>query len=45
MITMSFNQMRDLNDYVNKNAIPKRNIVNIFQSTDGTFLLIYYDED
>jgi hypothetical protein len=45
MLTRSFNQLRELNEYVNQRAIPKRNIVNIFQSTDGTFQLIYYDED
>ena len=45
MLTRSFNQLRELNEYVNQLSIPKRNIVNIFQSTDGTFQLIYYDED
>lgn len=42
MYTRAFNDMRELNTYVNDNNIKKENIVNIFQSTDGLYLLIYY---
>lgn len=45
MLTWSSNKLREINDFVNRNNIPKRNIVQIFQSTDGTYQLVYYDED
>ena len=45
MLTEAANDMREINDFVNKNAIPREHIVNIFQSKDGTFMLVYYAED
>lgn len=45
MVTRSFNQIREVNDYVNAHKIPKEHLVNIFSSVDGTFQLIYYEED
>ena len=45
MFTCIKNSMRDINDFVNAHAIPKERIVNIFQSNDGTYTLIYYAEE
>lgn len=44
MYTQAFNDMRELNDFVNANDISKDRIVNVFQSKDGTYLLVYYAE-
>ncbi len=44
MYTEAFNDMRELNKFVNENAIPKDMIINIFQSNDSTYLLVYYAE-
>lgn len=44
MYTRAFNLMKDVNAFVNENKISKENIVNVFQSNDGTYLLIYYAE-
>lgn len=44
MYTRAFNRMMELNEYVNENGIEKKDIVDIFQSIDGTYLLIYYGE-
>lgn len=45
MFTQAANDMREINRFVNENGIEKDRIVNIFQSTDGTYLLVYYAED
>lgn len=45
MYTRAFNKMKEANDFVNAQGIDKQNIVNIFQSNDGTYLLIYYAEE
>ena len=45
MVTMSFNKLRELNDWANKNKIQQERIVNIFSSADGTFQLVYYEEE
>lgn len=45
MFTHAANDMREINQFVNENDIQKEHIVNVFQSTDGTYLLIYYAED
>ena len=44
MYTQAFNEMRELNTFVNKNDIDQDRIVQIFQSTDGLFYLVYYSE-
>lgn len=44
MYTRAFNQMKELNAFVNENKIPKENIVSVLQSNDGTYLLVYYAE-
>lgn len=44
MYTQVFNQMKDLNAFVNKNGIQKERIVSIFTPGDGTYLLVYYAE-
>ncbi len=36
--------MRGIEDFVNKNGIDRKNIVEIFQSKDGDFMLVYYAE-
>ena len=45
MFTEIKNTMREINDFVNAHAIPKEHIVNVFQSNDGTFTLVYYAEE
>lgn len=44
MYTKAFNDMRELNTFVNKEGITQEQIINIFQSTDGMFYLNYYAE-
>ena len=44
MYTRAFNDMRDANAYVNEHGIPQEHVVSIFQSNDGTYLLVYYAE-
>lgn len=44
MYTCAFNQMKELNEFVNREKITQNRIVSIFQSVDGTYLLIYYGE-
>lgn len=44
MYTRAFNDMRSLNNFVNEAGIAKKDIVSIFQSTDGTYILSYYAE-
>lgn len=45
MRTKAANDMREINDFVNEKNIPKEHIVNIFQSSDGVYMLVYYSED
>lgn len=44
MQTYAANQMREIEDFVNANGIEKKDIVDIFQSKDGDFELVYYAE-
>ena len=44
MRTFAANSMRDIEAEVNKLGLSQDRIVNIFQTADGTFLLIYYAE-
>lgn len=44
MYTIAANDMRGIQDKVNELGLTKDQIVNILQSADGTFLLIYYGE-
>lgn len=44
MYTQSFNNARQANDFVNDHGIQKENIVTLFQNSDKTYLLVYYDE-
>ena len=44
MQTYAANHMRDIEKFVNKNGIDKKNIVDIFQSKEGDFILVYYAE-
>ena len=44
MITQAANKLREINDFVNEHNIPKDHIVNIFQSKDGIYNLVYYEE-
>lgn len=44
MYTQAFNDMRELNTFVNAKGIEKDKIVSIFQNTDKTYLLVYYAE-
>lgn len=45
MFTQAANDMREINKFVNENGIEQDRIVTVFQSTDGTYLLVYYAED
>ena len=45
MFTQAANDMRGINDFVNAKGISKDQIVEIIQSNDGTYLLVYYAED
>jgi len=42
MYTRAFNKMTELTAFVNEHGIGQGDIVNIFQSCDGTYLLTYY---
>lgn len=42
MYSNGFNQMKELNDFVNDNGILKEQIVSIVESKDGTFFLTWY---
>ena len=45
MFTFAANDMRVINQFVNEHGIRKEDIVNIFPSPDGTFLLSYFAEE
>ena len=45
MLTYAANKMREIDDFVNQNGIPKDNIVDIFQGSDGMFYISYFVED
>ncbi len=45
MLTQAANDMREINNFVNQNGIPQENIVNIFQSKDGVYMLVYFVEE
>jgi hypothetical protein len=45
MFTKAANNMREINDFVNQMNIPKEHIVNIFQSKDGLYTLVYFAEE
>lgn len=44
MYTHGANSMREIEEFVNANGIEKKNIVDIFQSNSGDFVLVYYAE-
>ena len=44
MYTKVFDQMSELNDFVNDRRISKDQIINIFSSSDGMFYLTWYAE-
>lgn len=44
MYSRAFNKLRELQTFVNENGIPKENIINIFQSQGGNYILNYYAE-
>lgn len=43
MITMTFNQLRELDAYVNEHGIEKEDIISIFQNNENLYVLMYYD--
>ena len=45
MLTHAANDMREITKFINANNIPKEHIVNIFQSNDGTFMVVYFSEE
>lgn len=44
MRTYAANQLRDIEKFVNEYGIKKEDIVDIFQSKAGDFMLVYYAE-
>ncbi len=44
METYAANQLRDIEKFVNEHGIEKKDIVDIFQSKDGDFMIVYYAE-
>lgn len=44
MYTRSFNTMREMEDFINRDGIAKENIINVFQLSDQTFTVVYYAE-
>ena len=42
MLTRVFNQMRELESFVNENDIKKEDVVNIFQNSENLYVLVYY---
>ena len=44
MRTFTANDMRAINQFVNDNGIEKDQIVNIFPTPDGEYVLTYYTE-
>lgn len=45
MFTFAANNVREINDFVNDNGIPQENIVSVFPTPEGVYMLIYYSED
>lgn len=45
MCTFAANDMRAINQFVNEHGIEKSQIVNIFPSPDGEYVLTYFEED
>ena len=45
MFTFAANDMRAITQFVNDHGIKKENIVSIFASPDGTYLLSYFGEE
>lgn len=44
MYTIIKNKVREIEDYVNEKGIEKKDIVDIFQTIDGSYCLIYYGQ-
>ena len=42
MLTRLFNQMRELESFINENGIKKEDVVNIFQNSENLYVLVYY---
>ena len=45
MFTRAANDMREINDFVNAKGISKDQIVEIIQSKDGSYMLVYFAEE
>ena len=45
MFTFAANDMRTINQFVNDHKIEQSQIVNIFPSPDGEYVLTYFEED
>ena len=44
MYTLAANDMREIQSKVNELGLSKDQIVNVLQTADGTYLLVYYGE-
>lgn len=40
----SFNQSREVEDFINKHGIEKESVVSVFRDAAGTYTLVYYAE-
>lgn len=45
METWSANSQREITDFVNEHGITKDMIINIFETSDKTFILNYFTEE
>lgn len=45
MKTFVTEKINDVEKYVNEKGIEKKDIISIFQKSDGEFVLTYYSED
>lgn len=44
MCTIAANDLREIQVKANEMGITQEQIVNIFQNSDGTYMLVYYSE-
>lgn len=44
LCTRSFNQKKDIDDYVNARGITRDKLVSVYQDMDRTYVLVYYED-
>ena len=45
LLTETFNKMRELTAFVNSHNISKENMLPVFQTNDGLFVLTYFEKE